>query len=188
MSRVFAYGRVSTDEQTTSQQLTAIQAAGYEIQEQRWIVDEGVSGGVLAMERPAFSNLMENKLEAGDTLVISKLDRLGRDVRDVLSVVDLCAEKGIKLHLLDLPASDLTAPEGRMILTVIGAFAEFEKAKIRERTKAKLNQLKSEGVRLGRPKADTGLIQRLKGEGLSQSQVVAQTGLSLSTVKRNWKE
>ncbi|EKL18329.1 recombinase family protein, partial [Vibrio cholerae] len=76
--RTYGYGRVSTDEQTTSQQLTAIREAGHKVSDNRFIVDEGVSGGVCAMERPAFRNLVENKLEKGDTLVIAKLDRLGR--------------------------------------------------------------------------------------------------------------
>lgn len=82
MSRTFAYCRVSTSEQTTENQIMAIRQAGYDVIDNR-VVSEVVSGGVQAMKRKAFSDLVNHKLEAGDKLVVLKLDRLGRDNIDV---------------------------------------------------------------------------------------------------------
>lgn len=186
--RVFGYGRVSTDEQTAEQQLSVIRLAGYDVPEHRWIVDHGVSGGVAGMERPEFSNLVLNKLEPDDTLVVAKLDRLGRDNIDVQQIVQMLDGRGIRVVILDLPVPDLSSANGRLVLQMFGAFAEFEKNRISERTKEKLQELKKQGVRLGRPKKDVSLISSLKEQGYSQSQVVKETGLSLSTVKRNWNK
>uniref|UniRef100_UPI00356B1036 recombinase family protein n=1 Tax=Zhongshania sp. TaxID=1971902 RepID=UPI00356B1036 len=78
MSRVFAYCRVSTTEQATENQLFAIQKAGFEVTNDR-CVSETISGSTEAMKRPAFRAMVEHSLEKGDTLVVLKLDRLGRD-------------------------------------------------------------------------------------------------------------
>ncbi|EMX3439724.1 recombinase family protein, partial [Escherichia coli] len=82
MSRTFAYCRVSTSEQSTENQIMAIRQAGYEVPENR-VVSETVSGGVQAMKRKGFADMVTHKLEAGDRLVVLKLDRLGRDNIDV---------------------------------------------------------------------------------------------------------
>ncbi len=167
--RTYGYGRVSTDEQTTSQQLTAIREAGHKVSDNRFIVDEGVSGGVCAMERPAFRNLVENKLEKGDTLVIAKLDRLGRDNIDVQQVVQMLTDKGIKLFILDLPVADLSSPEGKLMLQMFATFAEFEKNRISERIRDKLKQLKQEGKALGRPTKNVyDDVQELKAQALAR--------------------
>ena len=81
MSRVFAYARVSTNDQVTENQRDEIAAAGYAITPARY-VEEKVSGSVQAMKRPGFAKLMD-KLEEGDTLVVTKIDRIGRDSIDV---------------------------------------------------------------------------------------------------------
>ncbi|EOX4349852.1 resolvase, putative [Vibrio cholerae] len=185
--RTYGYGRVSTDEQTTSQQLTAIREAGHKVSDNRFIVDEGVSGGVCAMERPAFRNLVENKLEKGDTLVIAKLDRLGRDNIDVQQVVQMLTDKGIKLFILDLPVADLSSPEGKLMLQMFATFAEFEKNRISERIRDKLRQLKQEGKALGRPTKNVyDDVQELKAQGISQRTIADKLNVSLSTVRRNW--
>ncbi|WP_053025934.1 recombinase family protein, partial [Vibrio cholerae] len=185
--RTYGYGRVSTDEQTTSQQLTAIREAGHKVSDNRFIVDEGVSGGVCAMERPAFRNLVENKLEKGDTLVIAKLDRLGRDNIDVQQVVQMLTDKGIKLFILDLPVADLSSPEGKLMLQMFATFAEFEKNRISERIRDKLKQLKQEGKALGRPTKNVyDDVQELKAQGISQRTIADKLNVSLSTVRRNW--
>ncbi|MCD9504866.1 recombinase family protein [Photobacterium phosphoreum] len=187
MSRIFAYGRVSTNDQTTSQQLMVIQNAGYDVIESRFVTDENISGSVVAMQRPAFSNLVNNKLESGDTLVISKLDRLGRDNIDLQTTIKSLTNKGIKVIVLDLPCPDLSSSQGKLMLQMFAAFAEFEKNRISERTKEALAKKKLDGVILGRPKADTSKIQVLKANGMSQSQVSKELSISISTVKRNWK-
>lgn len=185
MSRIFAYCRVSTSEQTTANQVQAIKAAGYNVTPSR-IVEETVSGGVAAMERPKFSNLIDNKLEAGDTLVVLKLDRLGRNNIDVQNTVNMLLERGVIVVCLDLPVADLSKPEGKMMLQMFAAFAEFEKNRLVERTKEGLERAKTEGKQFGRPLADKARIQELKAGGMSQSKVAAEMGIGIATVKRHW--
>lgn len=121
------------------------------------------------MERPAFRNLVENKLEKGDTLVIAKLDRLGRDNIDVQQVVQMLTDKGIKLFILDLPVADLSSPEGKLMLQMFATFAEFEKNRISERIRDKLKQLKQEGKALGRPTKNVyDDVQELKAQALAR--------------------
>ncbi|EOH0514046.1 recombinase family protein [Vibrio fluvialis] len=186
--RTFAYCRVSTIEQTTENQLQEIRKRGYDIPDNR-VVSETVSGGVQAMKRTEFKMLVEHKLEAGDTLVVLKLDRLGRDNIDVQQTITMLMDKGIKVVSLDLPVSDLTSAEGKLMLQLFSAFSEFEKNRIRERTQEGLQRAKNEGKVLGRPVAveTTNAVQKAKQSGLSQSQIVQQLGISLSTVKRHWK-
>ncbi|MCG6368730.1 recombinase family protein [Vibrio fluvialis] len=186
--RTFAYCRVSTTEQTTENQIQEIRKRGYDIPDNR-VVSETVSGGVQSMKRTEFKMLVEHKLEAGDTLVVLKLDRLGRDNIDVQQTITMLMDKGIKVVSLDLPVSDLASSEGKLMLQLFSAFSEFEKNRIRERTQEGLQRAKKEGKVLGRPVAisTTNSIQKLKKSGLSQSQIVQQLGISLSTVKRHWK-
>lgn len=186
MSRTFAYCRVSTTEQTTENQVLQIKQSGYEVPPQR-IVSETVSGSVEAMQRPAFKALVDHKLEAGDTLVVLKLDRLGRDNIDVQQTITALTSKGINLVSLDLGKHDLTSSEGKLMLQIFSAFAEFERNRIRERTQAGLERAKAEGKTLGRPKATSvEQVQECKGDGLSQSATAAKLGVSLATVKRLW--
>ncbi|RDU77920.1 recombinase family protein [Aeromonas veronii] len=125
----------------------------------------------------------------GANLVL-KLDRLGRDNIDVQTTITNLTERGIKVVSLDLPVSDLTSPEGKLMLQLMGAFAEFERNRIRERTQEGLQRAKAEGKALGRPVAvdTTEAVQRAKGEGLSQSKVSDKLGISLATVKRHWNK
>lgn len=188
-NRVFAYCRVSTTEQDTENQVLAIRNAGYEIHENR-IVEEHVSGGVPAMQRKAFKLLVEHKLEAGDTLVVLKLDRLGRDNIDLQNTITYLLEKGVKVSSLDLPVQDLASSEGKLMLQLFGAFAEFEKNRIRERTKEGLDKAKAQGKKLGRPQAvdTTKKVLELKNKKMSQAQVAKTLGISIPTVKRHWNK
>lgn len=185
--RIFAYCRVSTTEQTTENQILAIANAGYEIQSNR-VISETISGSVKAMERPEFSRLVD-RLEDSDTLVVLKLDRLGRDAIDIQQTVERLRGLGIRLICLDLPISDLSSAEGILMLQMFGAFAEFERNKIRERTIQGLDRAKAEGKKLGRPPAQqtNRNVQDLKSQGLGQSEVARVLGIGLSTVKRHWK-
>ncbi|MDF7760428.1 recombinase family protein [Kosakonia cowanii] len=187
MSRTFAYCRVSTSEQTTENQIMAIRQAGYDVLDNR-VVSEVVSGGVQAMKRKAFSDLVNHKLEAGDKLVVLKLDRLGRDNIDVQQTISMLVDKGIDVVSMDLPASNLASAEGKLMLQMFSAFAEFEKSRITERTKEGLERAKKEGKKLGRPvaKETQKRVQEAKDKGLSQSKTAAELGLSLPTIKRNW--
>ncbi|HIH2382578.1 TPA: recombinase family protein [Klebsiella aerogenes] len=187
MSRTFAYCRVSTSEQTTENQIVAIRQAGYDILDSR-VVSETISGGVQAMQRKTFTDMVTHKLEKGDRLVVLKLDRLGRDNIDVQQTIAMLVDKGIDVVSLDLPIRNLTSAEGKLMLQMFSAFAEFEKSRIIERTKEGLARAKTEGKKLGRPAAvDTvKRVQEAKSKGLSQSKAALDLGLSLPTIKRNW--
>ncbi len=149
MPRTFAYVRVSTSGQTTDNQLQEIQAAGFSIEPRR-AVTETVSGSVATAQRRSFACLLD-RLEAGDVLVATKLDRLGRNAMDVGSTVAKLADLGVRVHCLALGGVDLTSSTGKLTMNVINAVAEFERDLLIERTQAGLSRAKAEGKRLGRP-------------------------------------
>ena len=124
MSRTFAYCRVSTIEQTTENQVLAIHNAGFTVEKHR-VVSETVSGSCQAMQRAGFKQLVEHKMESGDTLVILKLDRLGRDMIDVVSTLDDLKQRNISVISLDLGNIDLNSPAGKLQVQVMAAVAEF---------------------------------------------------------------
>lgn len=151
MSRVFAYCRVSTLEQNTENQRREIEAAGFSIQPQR-LIEEYVSGSVAAGERPGFMRLLD-RMENGDVLIVTKLDRLGRNAMDIRKTVELLAESEIRVHCLALGGVDLTSPAGKMTMQVISAVAEFERDLLLERTHAGIARARASGKRFGRPPA-----------------------------------
>lgn len=153
MSRTFLYARVSTAEQTTDNQLLEASGAGFAIQP-RHTVTETISGSVPAAERPGFSKLVE-RLDDGDTLVVTKLDRLGRNTTDVLATVERLAEMGVHVHCLALKGVDLTSASGKLHMTVLAAVSQFERDLLIERTHAGLARARAEGKRLGRKDALT---------------------------------
>jgi hypothetical protein len=103
-----------------------------------------------ALERKGFSKLID-RLESSDVLVVSKIDRLGRNAMDVRATVERLAEMGVQVHCLALGGVDLTSPAGRMTMQVLSAVAEFERDLLIERTQAGLTRAKAEGKALGRP-------------------------------------
>jgi len=151
MSRVFAYCRVSTVEQTAQNQLQEIRSAGFTITDQR-VISETISGSVAAKERPGFCKLL-NKLESGDVLVVTKLDRLGRNAMDVRSTIEGLIGLGVRVHCMALGGVDLCSPAGKMTMGVIAAVAEFERDLLVERTQSGLARAKAEGRVLGRPRS-----------------------------------
>ena len=186
MSRVFAYCRVSTTDQTTDNQVQEIASAGFQVTPQR-TVKETVSGSVAASQRAGFGLLM-NKLESGDVLVVTKLDRLGRDAMDVRSTVEALTGLGVRVHCLALGGVDLTSPAGKMTMGVIAAVAEFERDLIVERTQAGLARAKSQGKTLGRPQslsdAQTGLVRERLAKGEAVAAIARDLGTSRQTVMR----
>jgi len=189
MGRLFAYARVSTTDQEVDNQKLAIEKGGFNVDASRFI-SETVSGSTQAMQRKQFRLLVEHKLEAGDTLVVLKLDRLGRDNIDVQQTIEMLIDKGIKVICLDLPVRDLSSAEGKLMLQLFSSFAEFERSRIRERTQEGLAKAKAQGKKLGRPIASktTKLVLEKKSDGLSQSKTAAHLGISLATVKRHWNK
>jgi putative DNA-invertase from lambdoid prophage Rac len=106
------------------------------------------------MERKGFTKLID-RLEAGDVLIVTKLDRLGRNAMDVRATVERLAAEGVRVHCLALGGTDLTSAAGKMTMGVIAAVAEFERDLLIERTQAGLSRARAEGKRLGRPMALT---------------------------------
>lgn len=148
-ARVYGYGRVSTAEQTTENQRQELAGMGHELLSQRWFSDT-ISGKVPAKERPQFSKLLD-RMEAGDLLLVSKLDRLGRDMIDVLQTLKTLEERSIKVKVNALGDVDLTSAAGKVTVRVLAAVAEMERDLLVERTQAGLARAKAEGKQLGRP-------------------------------------
>jgi putative DNA-invertase from lambdoid prophage Rac len=144
----FAYGRVSTKEQTTENQRREIESAGYKVD--FWFADEGVSGKISASQRPQFTKLL-GQIRDGETLVVTKLDRLGRDAQDVGATIKALAARRIEVIVLQLGKLDLTSAAGKLMLTMLAAVAEMERDLLVERTQSGLARAKAEGKTLGRP-------------------------------------
>ncbi|WP_460163467.1 recombinase family protein [Pseudomonas sp. S2_F03] len=186
MSRTFLYARVSTSGQFTENQTQEVKAAGFDVQASR-VIEETVSGSVAAKERPGFQKLLD-RMESGDVLLVTKLDRLGRNAMDVRQTVEHLAANGIRVHCLALGGVDLTSPAGKMTMQVLGAVAEFERDLLIERTQQGLMRAKAEGKKLGRPEAmdTTKRVLFWKSNNKSQAEVAAELGIGIATVKRHW--
>lgn len=188
MSRTFLYARVSTADQTTDNQLLEVQQSGFAVDARR-VVTETISGSTQASERIGFQKLLE-RMEHGDTLIVTKLDRLGRNAMDVRSTIEKLSEEGIRVHCLALGGVDLTSAAGKMTMQVLCAVAEFERDLLIERTHAGLERAKAEGKKLGRPEAvvTTEKVQAARARGLTQSQAAKDLGVGIATVKRHWNK
>lgn len=186
MSRTFVYARVSTADQTTSNQVQEVETAGFKVDPKR-VVTETISGSTPAMQRPGFTRLVD-RLESGDVLIVTKLDRLGRNAMDVRATVEKLASEGVRVHCLALGGVDLTSPAGKMTMAVISAVAEFERDLLVERTQSGLSRAKAEGKALGRPAALSAQQQaevRLKrAEGLSLGALAEAYGVSRAAIQR----
>jgi len=186
MSRVFAYCRVSTLEQTTENQRREIEAAGFSVRPQR-LIEEQISGSVAASERPGFARLLD-RMENGDVLIVTKLDRLGRDAMDVRKTVELLAMSDIRVHCLALGGVDLTSPAGKMTMQVISAVVEFERDLLIERTHSGIARARTAGKRFGRPPSLSheqrqSALERLNA-GASVSAVAREFSTSRQTIMR----
>lgn len=186
MSRTFLYARCSTTSQFTENQVQEVKNAGFDVQVSR-VVEETISGSIAATERPGFQRLLD-RMESGDVLIVTKLDRLGRNAMDVRQTVEHLASNGIRVHCLALGGVDLTSAAGKMTMQVLGAVAEFERDLLIERTQAGLERAKKEGKKLGRPEAQstTRDVLELKEQGCSQSETAEKLGIGIATVKRHW--
>jgi putative DNA-invertase from lambdoid prophage Rac len=145
---IFGYGRVSTPDQTNENQRLEIERAGYTVE--YWLADT-TSGSAHAAQRAQFKKLFD-KLRKGDTLVVSKLDRLGRDAPDVLATIKNLAALGVEVIVLQLGKLDLASPAGKLMLAMLAAVAEMERDLLVERTQAGLARARAEGRTLGRPR------------------------------------
>lgn len=177
---VVGYARVSTQDQDLTGQLDALKAAGATT-----IYREKVSG--VRADRPQLSKLMAS-LAAGDVVVVTKLDRLGRSTRELLDLIDGIGKAGASFRSLGDPLWDTGSPQGRLLSTLLAAIAEFERELIRERTGEGRRRAMANGIKFGRkPKLSPfqraeALKRRAAGETLAS---IAQTyAVDISTVSR----
>lgn len=187
----FGYGRVSTLEQNSENQRLEIEQAGHRIE--YWFADEGVSGKTPAAQRPQFKAMLQ-QIRRGETLVVSKLDRLGRDALDIGLTMRQLEEKGVRVIVLQLGQVDFTSHMGKAMLTMLSAVAELERGLLIERTQAGLARAKAQGKTLGRkPKTspeERKAIRVSHTAGAAVSQLAREYKVSrasiLSIVKSAW--
>lgn len=182
MPRTFAYARVSTIEQEPSNQLGEIKAAGFNVEPHR-IITETVSGSVAIVQRKGFSRLLD-KMEKGDVLIVTKLDRLGRDAIDVSTTVANLEQKGIRVYCLALGGVDLTSSAGKLTMGVINAVAQFERDLLIERTQSGLARAKAEGKILGRPPALSDEQQKTVRQRLAGGETVSAISRDMKTSRQ----
>jgi putative DNA-invertase from lambdoid prophage Rac len=183
MSRNFIYARVSTADQNTENQVREIAAAGFAVDKRR-IVTENISGSITASERPQFARLLD-RLEPGDVLIVTKLDRLGRNAMDVRSTVERLAIDDVRVHCLALGGVDLTSAAGKMTMGVLIAVAEFERDLLIERTHAGIVRARAEGTVMGRPPALTAMQQAEVMQRLAAGESVSQLARDYATTRQS---
>jgi DNA invertase Pin-like site-specific DNA recombinase len=178
---IYGYARVSTDGQTLDAQVAALTAAGAAP-----VFRETDSGA--KTDRRELAKAVR-ALDAGDTLLVTRLDRLARSTRDLLNILDMVAKAGAGFRSLGDAWADTTTPHGRLMLTVLGGLAEFERELIRARTGEGRRRAKARGVHMGRPPK---LTPRQKREALkaladgtaTQADLARRFNLSSSTISR----
>lgn len=179
---IYGYARVSTADQAPELQVTALEGAGCES-----VVIEHASGG--KRERPELQGLLD-RLVAGDVVVVWKLDRLSRSLVDLLWILERVEKAGAGFRSVT-ESIDTTTAAGRMLLMMLGAFAEFEREMIRERTRAGLEVAKKKGRLLGRrPKLtpeQQAMVIELVAAGRGQREVARLLGVSQKTISRIWR-
>ena len=183
--RVAIYCRVSTEQQNTQLQLnelnTYVAQRGWEVFD---IYEEKITG--TNSNRPQLKRLFSDaKTSAFDIVLVWKLDRFARSLKDLLNLLETLEEQKIALVSVK-DQIDLTTPAGRLMVQMLGAFAEFEASLIRERVRAGLQNAKRNGKKLGRKKTrNDGEIQNLRCEGISIRGIASRLGISKASVQRS---
>lgn len=177
---LIGYARVSTSDQNIELQLDALKQAGCE----KTFIDEGISGS--KTDRPGLNDALEFARK-GDTIVVWKLDRLGRSLPHLIEVVTGLGDAGIEFKSIQ-ESIDTSTPGGRLVFHVFGAVAEFERDLIRERTQAGLNAAKARGRNGGRPKSLTPdqikVAKALAASNMPVTEICEQVGCSRATYYR----
>lgn len=178
---VLAYVRVSTDDQSTDAQRHSI-AALHNVQ--HWFADEATCGGTKALERPGFTDLFKFARK-GDTLVVSAIDRLGRDTIDVLVTVEALKAKGVTV-LSMREGFDLSSPVGKAMLAMLAAVAELERSNIKARQMAGIARARATGQKLGAPKRidDEAVRVWRSANSATIQETATQFEISVAAVKR----
>lgn len=177
---IIGYARVSTADQDTALQIDALNAAACER-----IYQESRSGA--SRERPQLTRCLDT-LRSGDTLVVWRLDRLGRSLKDLVQIVSTLEENGVGFRSLT-EAIDTTTAGGKLVFHVFAALAEFERSLIQERTKAGLQAARARGRKGGRPKALTPDQLRkatamLSDPRMTKAEVAKHFGVSRVTLNK----
>jgi DNA invertase Pin-like site-specific DNA recombinase len=168
---VYGYARVSTDGQTLAAQDAALHAAGA-----AKVYSETASGA--QTDRPVLAKVIK-RLDQGDVLLVTRLDRLARSTRDLLNTLDTIARKGAAFKSLADAWADTTTAHGRLLLTILGGLAEFERELIRARTGEGRARAKAKGVHMGRP---SKLTRHQKQEAITRR----DAGESLTDIARSY--
>jgi DNA invertase Pin-like site-specific DNA recombinase len=178
------YARTSTDDQTTALQLAALEKAGCA----KIFEDKGISGTI--KKRPALTRCLAG-LESGDTLIVWKLDRLGRSLRDLIDHLDDLRARGVRLQSIT-EAIDTETPTGRAMWQFVGVLAELERSMITERTRAGVKEAQKRGVTFGRkPKLTPAQIKHAQQQidkGERAQDVAALLNVHKATLYRALKE
>ncbi len=174
------YARVSTSGQTLNAQLEQLVAAGCD-----QVFKETVSGA--RSDRPELKKALEALID-GDVLIVTRLDRFARSTSDLLDIVHTIETRGAKLKAPTDSWADTTTPTGKLILTVLGGLAEFERSLIAERTAEGRERARRAGRRMGRPpKLSThqrDVALKMRGEGQDNAEIARILGVSRSTISR----
>ena len=189
MKTVALYLRVSTDGQSVDNQRLALQEAAVR---HRWrvvaeFVDRGVSGAKGRDQRPGFDRLLKGIAGRDfDVVAAWSVDRLGRSLQDLIAFLGEVHAKKIDLYLHQ-QGLDTSTPAGKALFGIMGVFAEFERAMIRERVNAGLARARARGAQLGRPRVPEDVeaaIRTTLASGIGIRKVAAQVGVGTSTVQR----
>lgn len=188
----YAYLRVSTDNkgQTTENQRKKIVDAGFHVDE--WFSEDGVSGSVKALERPAFAAMKERCTE-GDTVIVTMLDRLGRNAMDILNTVEAFKATGVKLRVMQLDGTDLTSGVGMLVLMVMSAMAQIEREEIVDRITQGIARTRAQGTKFGAPfkvspRQLAMLTKAVREDKCSLSSLQKETNIPRATISNIVKE
>lgn len=174
---MIGYARVSSTDQDTTGQIARLREAGCEV-----IREEKVSGR--SRDRRSELATILDFIRPGDTLVVCKLDRLGRSTRDVLNLVYELDERGAFLRVLE-PDISTAGPMGKIMMTVLGMVAEMELGFIKERQRDGIERAKAKGVYRGRkPSIDADRVRALKAEGVAPAEIAKRLGIGRASVYR----
>ena len=188
MKKVAIYARVSTDKQTCDNQLIELRAVaercGHTIVQE--FVDSGISGAKGRADRPALDAMMKaSNQRKFDMILVWSIDRLGRSLQNLVELLNDLQSMRVDLMFLQ-QGMDTSTSSGRMMFSIFGALAEFERNLIRERVVAGQNRAKARGVKMGRPsKMNDGLrsaIQLLRENGMGIKQIAEEVGVGVGTV------
>lgn len=174
--RLFGYGRVSTNQQSLDIQIESLKNAG--ASSSRIFTDKSTGSNT---KREGL-NLLKVKVEKGDVILVTKLDRLGRDTADMIQLIKEFDEIGVSIRFIDDGIST-EGTMGKMVVTILSAVAQAERHRILERTNEGRLEAKSKGIKFGRKrKIDRKKVHSLKSSGKGASEIAKQLGIGRSTV------